>query len=206
MTNIDEQMVNSIKGFLHKEEGEHLYKLALEASRNGPCLEIGSYCGKSTVYLGIACRQNDSILFSIDHHRGSEIQQPGQEYFDSDLFDPKTQRLDSFGVFRKTLERADLEETVVPIVCSSRVAAKAWATPLSLVFIDGGHSYEDVFMDYTCWVGHIMLNGYLVFHDIFFNPEEGGQAPRQVYEEALNSGVFRQHSMVKTLGVLERKV
>ncbi|MDY6820685.1 MAG: class I SAM-dependent methyltransferase [Deferribacterota bacterium] len=206
MINIYEEMLNNIKGFLDKEEGEHLYKIALEASKKGPCLEIGSYCGKSTLYLGLACKENDGILFSIDHHRGSEIQQLGQEYFDADLFDPKTQRLDSFGEFRKTLERASLEETVVPIVCCSHIAAKAWATPLSLVFIDGGHSYEDVFMDYKCWVPHIMPNGYLIFHDIFFNPEEGGQAPRQVYEKALNSGLFQKHSMVKTLGVLQRKV
>lgn len=202
--NLDEALLEDIKGFLDKEEGRCLYEMALAASRLGPCLEIGSYCGKSAIYLGSACRENNGILFSIDHHRGSEEQQPGEEYFDPDLFDPQSGLVDTFKEFRKMLEKAGLEDTVVPIVCRSDVAARLWATPLSLVFIDGGHSYQSVFTDYQCWTRHIIPEGYLLIHDIFIDPAQGGQAPYEVYKLARASGLFEALPMIKTLGVLQR--
>jgi predicted O-methyltransferase YrrM len=201
----DEKLLNGVKGFLDAREGRGLYEIALEASRLGPCLEIGSYCGKSTIYLGAACKENNGILFSIDHHRGSEEQQPGEEYFDTELFDPESGRVDTLKEFRKTIEMAGLDDTVVPMVCRSDVAARLWATPLSLVFIDGGHSYEAAYTDYSAWAGHIMPDGYLLIHDIFKDPEKGGQAPYHVYKLAVASGLFRELSMIKTLGVLKRR-
>ena len=202
---IDNTLLNTVKGFLDEDEGQCLYEIALEAGRLGPCLEIGSYCGKSTLYLGTACKQSNSILFSIDHHRGSEEQQPGEEYFDPALFDPPSGQIDTFREFRKTIESAGIEDTVVPIVCRSEVAARRWATPLSLVFIDGGHAFETVFTDYNVWVGHIVSGGYLLVHDIFADPARGGQAPFHIYNLALASGLFREVNMVKTLGVLQRQ-
>jgi len=198
------QLIRTIKGFLDPEEGHHLYETACKASRLGPGLEIGSYCGKSTVYLGNGFKQNQAVLFSIDHHRGSEEQQPGEEYFDPELFDYRIFRMDTLPAFRKTLEISGLENTVVPVVCRSEVAAKFWATPLSLVFIDGGHSYEAAAVDYNSWARHIVPGGYLLIHDIFKNPAEGGQAPYRVYQLALSSGLFHELPMVKTLGVLQR--
>ncbi len=201
----DKHLLTRIKGFLDEEEGQRLYDIALEASKMGPCLEIGSYCGKSAVWLGTACRENAQVLFSVDHHRGSEEQQPGEEYFDPELFDPRTFRTDSFALFRQTLETAGLEDTVIPIVCRSELAARAWGTRLSLVFIDGGHSFATAFADYNSWAGHIMPGGYLLIHDIFPNPKDGGQAPHQVYQFALASGLFEQLPMCKSLGILKRR-
>ncbi len=201
---LDTDLLADIKGFLDPEEGRCLYNLALEASSWGPCLEIGSYCGKSTVYLGMACRENDSILFSIDHHRGSEEQQPGEAYFDPELFDDLAGRVNTFDAFRLTLERAALDETVVAIVCRSKVAARMWKTPLSLIFIDGGHSFEDALGDYEVWSPHLKTGGYLLIHDIFENPAEGGQGPYQVYVRALASGRFQELHRCKTLGVLQK--
>ena len=201
---ISSQLLSLVKGFLDDEEGQVLYRYAYEAASHGPCLEIGSYCGKSAIYLGSACKARNSILFSIDHHTGSEEQQPGEAYFDPELFDKQTNRVDTFGAFRFTLKRAGLEDAVVPLVCQSEVAARAWATPLSLLFIDGGHSYETVLTDYHCWARHILPGGYLLIHDIFENPDDGGQAPYCVYKVALASGHFRELSMVKSLGVLRK--
>jgi len=202
---IDPQLISATKGFLDEEEGRCLYEIALEASRWGPCLEIGSYCGKSTVYIATACKANNSILFSIDHHRGSEEQQPGQPYFDPQLFDSKTGRMDTFREFRKTLEKAGIEDTVVAMVCCSDVAARLWATPLSMLFIDGGHSQEAALTDYECWSQHIIPGGYLLIHDIFKDPNEGGQAPYHIFNLAISSGKFREASLIKTLGILQRK-
>lgn len=193
------------KGFLDPEEGKALFELAREASARGPVLEIGSYCGKSTLYLGLGCRENGSILFSVDHHRGSEEQQAGQEFFDPDLYDPRTSRVDTFGFFRRAVEEAGLEDTVVPIVAPSRVAARMWSTPIAMLFIDGGHTYEAAYDDYVSWSGHLMPGGILAIHDIFLNPSEGGQAPRFVYSLAAASGLYEELPMVKTLGVLRRR-
>ncbi|MBW2480367.1 MAG: class I SAM-dependent methyltransferase [Deltaproteobacteria bacterium] len=202
--NIDKDLISTTKGFLDEEEGRCLYEVALEASRLGPCLEIGSYCGKSALYLAAACRKNNGILFSIDHHRGSEEQQPGEAYFDPDLVDPQSGDVDTFKAFRATIERGGLEQTVVPIVSRSEVAARQWATPLSLVFIDGGHSMQAACTDYHAWSGHILGGGFLLIHDIFPDPSQGGQAPYQIYNLALESGQFKKIKMVKTLGVLKR--
>ncbi len=197
--------VSEIKGFLDHEEGLKLFELASEACRLGPCLEIGSFCGKSTVYLGTACKIHDKTLFSIDHHRGNEEQQPGQPYFDAELFDEKSGTIDSFPYFQKVIDRAGLADTVVPIVSKSQVAARDWATPLSLVFIDGGHSYETVLTDYRCWYPHILPDGFLLFHDIFLDPAQGGQAPYEVYKLASTTGLFQELGMLKTLGILKRQ-
>jgi predicted O-methyltransferase YrrM len=200
----DSKRFDKIKGFLDAREGMGLYDIALEASKMGPCLEIGSYCGKSTAYIGTACKKNNGILFAIDHHRGSEEQQPGEAYFDPELLDSATGRVDTFSAFRKTIELAELEDVVVPIVCKSDVAARLWTTPLSLVYIDGGHTYEAAYTDYNAWTGHIMHGGYLLIHDIFKDPEKGGQAPYHIYKLAVASGLFKELPMIDTLGVLQR--
>ena len=194
----------TFKGFLFDEEALRLYEIASEASKEGPCLEIGSYCGKSAAYIGFGCKQNGKVLFSIDHHRGSEEQQPGQDYFDPELFDQETGLINTFKIFRKVIADLSLENTVVPIVAKSEVVARTWATPLAMIFIDGGHSFEAVFKDYNCWFPHLLPGGYLVIHDIFADSAEGGQAPHCIYNMALSSGLFIELPMIKTMGVLKR--
>ncbi|MBM3149147.1 MAG: class I SAM-dependent methyltransferase [Chloroflexi bacterium] len=196
---------SGIKGFLAADEGLRLFELALEACALGPCLEIGSFCGKSTVYLGTACKMQGRTLFTIDHHRGNEEQQPGQPYFDAELLDASTGTLDSFPYLRATIQRAELDDVVVPMVTTSEAAARDWATPLGMVFIDGGHSYETVLTDYQCWYPHLLPGGYLAFHDIYPDPSKGGQAPYEVYKQALASGLFEEMPMTDSLGVLQRR-
>jgi len=194
-----------IKGFLDPDEGRRLYEIAREASLMGPGLEIGSYCGKSGAYLGLGCKENRGILFSIDHHRGSEEQQPGEAYFDPDLLDKETGLIDTFRLFRKTLRDLSLEDTVVPIVSSSATVARSWRTPLSFVFIDGSHTFESALTDYQAWTPHLMAGGFLLIHDIFPDPAKGGQAPYEVYKIAESSGLYRLEPLFKTLAVLKRQ-
>ncbi len=201
---IDFEFSSTIKGFMADDEARRLHDTALTASRMGPCLEIGSYCGKSAYFIGLACRQNGGILYSIDHHQGSEEQQPCEEYFDPELYDLQTDGINTFNFFRETLQQAGLVENVIPIVTSSIIAGRMWTTPLAMVFIDGGHSFEAALSDYDTWAKHLMKDGFLVIHDIFMEPTEGGQAPRQVYEMALASGNYESLGMTGTLGVLCR--
>lgn len=199
------ELLDRVKGFLEPLEGDALYAIARQAGLAGACLEIGSYCGKSTICIGKACKEANTTLFTIDHHTGSEEQQPGEEYFDPDLFDFQTFQVDTFSTFRKTLQLADLSDTVVPLVCQSHVAARCWQTPLAMVFIDGGHAIQTVRLDYESWAHHVMPGGFLIFHDIFTDPADGGQAPYDVYRLALASGSFIEEPMIKTLGILRRK-
>ncbi|HOF77778.1 MAG TPA: class I SAM-dependent methyltransferase [Smithellaceae bacterium] len=203
--NIDKTKIDKIKGFLDERESDYLYQLALKASKKGPCLEIGSYCGKSAVYIGGACKENNAVLFSLDHHRGSEEQQPGQEYFDPDLLNEQTGLIDTLPLFRHTLAVFALENTVIPVVGRSETVGRVWQTPLSLIFIDGSHAYESVLKDYQIWSKHLMPGGYLVFHDIFPDPEKGGQAPYRVYQLAVASRQYEELPLFVSLGILKRK-
>lgn len=196
--------INTIKGFLDPMEGSALHEHCLATAALGPCLEVGSYCGKSTVYLGAAAKKTNSIVYAVDHHRGSEEHQLGEEYHDPDLYDSGAGLMDSFREFRKAMRGADLENHVVPIVAPSTVAARHWATPLGMVFIDGGHSWEAALNDYRSWAAHIRPGGILAIHDIFPNPAEGGQAPYNIWKLAKASGLFEELPMVKTLGLFRR--
>lgn len=193
-----------IKGFLDPEEGRALYEQARSVAHVGPCLEIGSYCGKSTVYLGAACRETGNTLFAIDHHRGSEEHQVGEAYHDAALYDEARKQVDTFGVFRQTMALAELETTVVPIVAPSTVVGRHWQTPLGLVFIDGGHSASAAHSDYETWAPHVQIGGLLLIHDVFPDPADGGRPPFEIFERALAEGPFVQVAMVKTLAILQR--
>lgn len=202
---IDKMKIDKIKGFLDEREAEYIYKLTLEVSKKGPCLEIGSYCGKSAIYLGTACKENDAVLFSLDHHRGSEEQQPGEEYFDPELLDQETGKIDTLNFFRKTIAEFDLENTVIPIIGRSEIVGRTWQIPLTLIFIDGSHAYESVLKDYQIWAKHLIIGGYLLFHDIFPDPAKGGQAPYMVYQIAVASGLYEEIPMCESLGILKRR-
>ena len=202
---INKENINKVKGFLDEREADCLYKLALKAGKNGPCLEIGSYCGKSSVYIGTACKENSTVLFSIDHHTGSEEQQPGEAYFDPDLFDKETGKVDTLKHFRKTIADFDLEDVVIPVIGRSALIGSVWKTPLSLIFIDGSHAYESVLNDYNIWANNLIPGGYLLFHDIFPDPAKGGQAPYLVYQKAVESGLYEEMPMFESLGILIKK-
>lgn len=196
--------ITTVKGFLADDEAAALYQHALTAAASGPLLEVGSYCGKSTIYLGVAAQQHHSTVFAVDHHRGSEEHQKGEEYHDADLYDAEFGLMDSFREFRKNMRAAGLDDTVVAVVASSRTAAKQWHTPLAMVFIDGGHSFEAAETDYRSWISHIMIGGILAIHDLFPDPAKGGQAPITIYRMALASGLFEELAVVNTLGFLRR--
>lgn len=198
--------IETVKGFMDPAEGAALYDAALSAAGRGPVMEIGSYCGKSTVYLGTACKARGALLFALDHHRGSEENQPGWEHHDTDLWDARAGAMDTMPFFRDTLRRAQLEDTVVAIVTKSRLAARHWNIPLSMLFIDGGHALEMAMIDYRGFSPHVMQGGILAIHDIFPDPKDGGQAPFEIYNLALASGMFEELAMVKSLGLLRRAV
>lgn len=195
--------IDAVKGFLSQAEGEALYETVLRCKGRAPALEIGSYCGKSTVYLGLACQATERTLLALDHHRGSEEHQPGELFHDPELTDASG-AVDTLTSFRRTMTAAGLDDTVIPVLASSAHFAATWCGDLSLVFIDGGHSLDAALADYRGWASRIERGGYIAIHDVYPPPETGGQAPITVYRLALASGLFREVMAVDSLRVLQR--
>jgi MMP 1-O-methyltransferase len=198
------QAAEAARGFMPSDEGLALYETAAEYASVGPIAEIGTYCGKSTIYLAAAAKQAGQLVVTVDHHRGSEEIQPGWEHHDAELVDPATGRMDSLPFFRATLAAAGLEETVIAVIGTSADVSRLWRTPLGLLFIDGGHSEYQVVTDYEGWAPWVAPDGALAFHDIFADPADGGQAPYRVYRRAMESGAFKEVRVQGSLRVLQR--
>lgn len=196
-------------GFLPPDEAEALFVAACSVAHLGPLLEIGTYCGKSAIYLAAAAREALSEpsgrVVTIDHHRGSEEHQPGWEWHDPTLWDPEAEHVDTLGRFRRTIHRAGVEDEVIAVVGRSADVAVLWATPLGMVFIDGGHTEEAAQADYEGWAPHVAPDGLLAIHDVFPDPRDGGRAPYHVYQRALASGGFEERPGTGSLRLLRRR-
>ena len=194
------------RGFLPDDEGLALHEAGCEGGVYGPLLEIGSYCGKSAVYLAAAARAAGTLLFTVDHHRGSEELQPGWQHHDPDVVDARTGRIDTLPFLRRTLEDAGLEDVAVVVVGDSPTVAAHWRTALGLVFVDGGHGAAPAHADYEGWARHVVPGGLLALHDVFPDPADGGRAPYEVYCRATDSGAFAEvpDLSVGSLRVLRR--
>lgn len=197
-------LIDETKGFMPADEGLLLFRYAREALPLGPVLEVGTYCGKSALYLGGAAREVGGTVFTVDHHHGSEENQAGWEHHDPEVVDPRTGRMDTLPFFRHTLERAGLEEQVVAVIGTSVTVARHWRTPLAMLFIDGGHAEEHAQNDYTGWARWVQPGGLLVIHDVFPDPADGGQPPYHVFLRALAGGAFTEVETLGSMRVLRR--
>ena len=199
-------LIESTRGFMPPDEGLALHAAAVEHLQGGVALEVGTYCGKSTLYLAHAASVTGSTVVTIDHHRGSEEQQPGWEYHDESLVDPELGLMDTLPFARRAIALSGLEDSVVAIVGRSSAISRWWQTPLDLVFVDGGHTEEAAQADFHGWAPHVRLGGVLVIHDVFPDPADGGQAPFHIYRDAIDSGEFVERSVTGSLRVLQRVV
>ncbi len=194
------------KGFMPEDEGLLLHRVARERLPHGPALEVGTYCGKSAIYLGAAAREVGGTVVTVDHHRGSEENQAGWEHHDPSLVDEEFGLMDTSPVFRRTIARAGLEDQVVAVLGRSTTVSAFWRTPLSMLFIDGGHAEVHAQNDYTGWAPWLMTGGSLVIHDVFADPADGGQAPYHVFQRALAGGAFEEAGALGSMRVLRRVV
>ncbi len=206
-------LARATRGFMPDDEGAALLAAAERAGREWDPLppgrppvfvEIGAWCGKSTVYLGAAAEETDAVLFSLDHHHGSEENQPGWEHHDASLVDPRTGRIDTLPSWRRTIDDADLEHSVVGLVGDSSTVSGRWRTPVAFCFIDGGHGAEPAWNDYRGWAPFVSEDGWLAIHDVFADPAEGGRPPYEIWRAALDSGEFVEDGECGSLRVLRR--
>jgi len=198
------ELAEGVTGFMPADEGRVLYDTAADYLGDGIGVEIGTYCGKSTVMLGAAAQQTGGLVYTIDHHHGSEEHQPGWEYHDTTMVDPVTGLFDTLPALRHTLDAAGVDDHVVAIVGRSPVVARGWRTPLRFLFIDGGHTEEAANRDFDGWARWVDVGGALVIHDVFPDPADGGQAPFHIYRRALDTGDFREVRATGSMRVLER--
>ena len=194
---------DSIKGFLAHEEGLFLYELTKKYCLKNFAVEVGSYCGKSACYIGQACKENKTYLMTIDHHRGSEEQQYGEEYFDPDEYNYEKEIVDTYPTLLKNIQKFRFEEVILPVVNSSELASKEIENNIDLVFIDGSHTFESARKDYVSWKNKIRIGGILAIHDVYDSEVEGGQAPKEIYEKALSEN-FKLLKRVNSLVALLR--
>lgn len=197
-------LADQVRGFMPADEGQALHDAALRYLDGGVGVEIGTYCGKSTLLLGAAAQQTASVLYTIDHHHGSEEHQAGWEFHDASLVDEVTGLFDTLPTFRRTLDAAALDDHVVAVVGKSPVVAKGWRSALRLLFIDGGHSEQAANEDFDGWAKWVAVGGALIIHDVFPDPKDGGRPPYLIYCRAIDSGEFREVSATGSLRVLER--
>ncbi len=206
------QTARATRGFMPDDEGQALLAAALRAGRafggdpaaRATFVEIGAWCGKSSVYLGAAAEATGAVLFSLDHHRGSEENQAGWEHHDADLVDPATGRLDTLPHWRRSIEAAGLEDTVVGLVGDSPLIAAVWRTPLAFCFIDGGHGEAPAWADYHGWTPHVAPGGWLAIHDVFPDPADGGRPPFELWQAAVQSGRWVEDGECGSLRILQR--
>ncbi len=197
-------LAETVTGFMPADEGRALYDAAATFLRGGVAVEIGTYCGKSTVLLAAAAARAGSVLFTVDHHHGSEEHQPGWDYHDASMVDPHSGRFDTLPRFRRTMDAIGLDDTLVAVVGRSSVVARGWRTPLELLFIDGGHSEAAAQADFDGWAPWVAPGGGLAIHDVFPDPRDGGRPPYLIYCRAIDSGDFTEVGRTGSLRVLRR--
>lgn len=194
----------SAPGFMPEDEGLALYDAAVEVAPLGPLVEIGSYCGRSTLLLAAAAATAGTHVITIDHHRGSEEHQPGWEYHDPELVDPAVGLIDTLPIFRRVVATSGLEPRVLAMVGRAEDIGRYWHQPAGLVFVDGSHTDQSAQRDYEVWAPHVAPGGLLAIHDVFPDPTEGGQAPFRAYQRALDSGAFTEVEGCRSLRLLRR--
>ena len=201
------ELARSATGFMPDDEGEALFHAAVRAGTafdGATFVEIGAWCGKSTVYLGAAAEETGSVLFSLDHHHGSEENQAGWEHHDAALVDPRTGRIDTLPFWRRTIVDAGLGRSVVGVVGESATVSSRWRTKVAFCFIDGGHGSAPAWTDYRGWAPVVADGGWLAIHDVFPDPSDGGRPPYEIWIAALDNGEFTEDGACGSLRILRR--
>ena len=196
--------MKDVKGFLSDKEAKKLQELFLKVHHLGSVLEIGTYCGKSALNFSEVAKDVNGLIYTIDHHTGSEEHQRGEEYHDSELFDERLKKFNTLPEFLNNLKSKKMAKFIIPIIDKSQNASNFFSEKISLLFIDGGHSFETALSDYNAWKDKICADGLLVIHDVFPNPKDGGRPPYEIYTLARESKEFDDLGIFETLGILKK--
>jgi MMP 1-O-methyltransferase len=189
--NIEEtkKSTERVEGFLSDSEGETLYNLAKNCKGNGVIVEIGSWKGKSTIWLGSGSKAGNKVkVYAIDPHTGSSEHQKESE------------KVWTFEEFKKNITNAKVDDIISPIVKTSEEAAKNFNEPIELIFIDGAHEYESVKLDYDLWFPKVLNDGIMAFDDTV-----GWEGPKQVVDDNVyKSNHFKKVKIVDSITLAQK--
>lgn len=171
---------HDVAGWLTEEEGFALS----DAAAGRRVLEIGSYCGRSTICLAQAA---ESVV-SVDPHDGRGTPEP------RDTYGEMCGNLQRYGVSAK-----------VDVVIGTLQSVPA-AGPFGLVFIDGAHDYPAVAADIAAALCRLSPGGQLALHDYRSRPLEydgGWDAGVKVAVDELLRGGAKLVSRVGTVVIID---
>lgn len=180
------ESVYQLPGMLTTHEVDCLYQLGQFNDRQGVIVEIGSWKGKSTVALALgAARVHSEKIYAIDPHRIM----PEEGYLE-----------DTEAEFLANIQRAGVDQQVVPMVMTSEAAAKNWDKPIRLLWIDGDHRYEPTKLDFSLWEPHLVEGGILAMHDTIRKP-----GPKRVlWERVFRSDRFQEIAIVDNITAVRK--
>lgn len=181
-----DELLKNVDGWLGRAEGRLLYRLAGEADPAGTIVEIGSWHGRSTIWLAAgAVTGRGAPVVAVDPHTGTHLRSDGAS---------------TEPVLRENLARAGLANQVEIVVATSEVAAADWSRPISLLWIDGDHSYESALRDFQLWEPHLLPDAVVALHDTFVTT-----GPERVVRELLvASGRFTSFMHAETTTAARR--
>ena len=183
--------LETVDGWLSEGEARYLYALARQGPGKGAIVEIGSWKGKSTIFLAAgSMKASREKIHAIDHHKGGPDQE-GLGYKD----------IDTQGEFRKNIRNAGVENHVVPVIMGSVEAIQNWNEPIRLLWIDGNHDYEAVKNDFLLWEPYVIDGGVIAFHDTY-----AWEGPRRVVAQyLLNSNRFTILGFIDTITAVKKQ-
>ena len=189
MTDTIERQVEGIGGWLTPKEGRLLYELAKRCTGRGVIVEIGSWKGKSTIWLANGSRGGAAIpVYAIDPHTATSDNLATQS------------AASTFAEFIENIRRAGVADLVVPMVTTSAEAARGFSRPVELIFIDGAHDYASVALDFELWFPRVVEGGTLAFHDTV-----AWEGPRRLVAQRVFRGAWaRRASFVDSTTIAEK--
>ncbi|WKZ17917.1 MAG: class I SAM-dependent methyltransferase [Candidatus Jettenia sp. CY-1] len=183
------KIVDNVDGWLTDKEGELLYTLAKNCTSENVIVEIGSWKGKSTIWLGMGSKRGNKLkIYAIDPHKGHKH---------------RPDKIETFEEFQRNIKKAKIDDIITPIVKTSEEAAKNFDEPITLIFIDGNHEYDHVKLDVELWFPKVTEGGILAFHDTASGNRWTG--PKKVVKELVyKSKKLRNVRFVNSITIVEK--
>jgi predicted O-methyltransferase YrrM len=175
-------VTRTVEGWLTDAEATFLWYLSALSSGKGFIVEIGSWKGKSTIWLACGSKaMGREKVVAIDPHAGTAEHR---------LFHGGTSTYDEF---LQNLALTGVGDWVTPIIGYSQEVAQGWVGSPRLVFIDGSHEYENVKQDFRLWFELLGNGGIIALHDCYFSKKPAHEGPGRVVQRLLLQNPLAAH-------------
>lgn len=181
-----------LEGLIHDDEGPRLAYLAARVPKDLAIVELGSYKGRSTCFLGAGSRAgNGAHVWAVDTWTSGTRTVKGYNR-------PRT-----FRTFRRQVSGMGLDDLVTWVRGESSQIGKVWTRETGLLFIDACHTEKSVRKDVTLWAPWVVPGGWIAFHDYGKPGLEG--LTRVVDEDVAGSGEWEEIQVHRRLWTARRR-